>query len=281
MAKEQSGEAKSGQAHASPITRQTIFVHKYVTAMGLFDYLRTHGRVIEVNAYGFPADAGEISLEELEAGLLELINKRHPAERYYVPPSFHQKVKTLMETTKPAESSNIEPFENPLALSADTVKTMRVFLDAMHQAAKNDLPPGRYTSLALTALENGRMWLGSFLEAMEAPPRYGSKYDPQDTSGVPIFLTGLNYAQKFYDARKQLGRWSKDIKNWYLSAEGFEQKTALRNAYTGIEDCRMWMGVEMAVQLKAAEATRYTEEHQVEINSGDTPGKEAVNTSSS
>jgi hypothetical protein len=143
-------------------------------------------------------------------------------------------------------------------MTIENIKDLRVKLSIIYNTMRLNAD-GRYGSLALTTLEEGRMWLGDMLGHMGAAyPYTGSGKDAAADYTDELLPASTSTSEAIILIRRELNPSVEILAAWYpmlghikdLPLKGspamFRLKMAMRNAYTGIKLSRMWMGMRLA-----------------------------------
>jgi hypothetical protein len=121
---------------------------------------------------------------------------------------------------------------------------------------------GRYTALAKTNLEEGRMWMGKILGLIgDAYP-----YSEKNIEAVDVTDEKVDFEKhgRYSDENKiNLIRKLLDLQaDYIISCDSYviefqttvedmlKLQIAIRNAYTGVMQSRMWLGMELAELFK-------------------------------
>lgn len=161
------------------------------------------------------------------------------------------------------------------------VKEVRITLDSI-QKALNDLPKSRYSSLAVTRVEAGRLWLGKVLQALGTPYPYPTGSDMSTKKiDLPVdladgkFPLDSNVIMACKGAREVLGNIIDSIDSTLVGVftDGESGHLALFNSISAIQECRMWLGMLMQESSKAPAPTK-TSTVKVEKSSTKSPSVE-------
>ena len=166
--------------------------------------------------------------------------------------------------------------------SIKSFTAQRVRLD-MHKDAIKRLPASRGTSLAFTALEEGRMWIGEMCRELGHAYPYEATKEATDASGIQeavdvsdkgyeidgneiIALNDLrDYLEKECDQLQSIYFKRKIHKLVIETEEGrFRLTCAFTEAYQGLKETRMWLGIRLG-EIRDNDVTPITEEDE-EVN---------------
>lgn len=147
-----------------------------------------------------------------------------------------------------------------------TVKSLsnqRVRLDVVKQQI-NKLPKSRGTSLAFTALERGRMWIGEICGELGNQYPYEKTKEATDASGIqaavdlgetivsidPNEIIALNQIREEIEKECEtfvgiaFGRG--DLTTFSpIGVSAFKIEVAIHEAYKGLKEARMWAGIRL------------------------------------
>jgi len=137
------------------------------------------------------------------------------------------------------------------------IKTLRQELDRMIRSIELSELSSRPISLAVTNLENGRMWLGESLQELGLATPYKDSLDPtnkkiaaradiyrETLDGAPANESPVKYVKEL---RVELVKASEKIRQEIVNGASGKRfyKIAMSQAYVHICNARMWLGNEL------------------------------------